>query len=98
MENNRGPVLVVGLGGIGCSIVDSLAGMLPEEMKEYVAVVGVDFDIADLRKRENIVPVKIGLNSSLEKVLDRYPEYRKYHREEDLTWQVLLWLHARCNP
>ena len=78
MENYRGPVLAVGLGGIGCSIVDSLAGMLPEEKKEYVAAVGIDTNTEDLCRRENIVPIKISLNGSREDVLDRYPEYRKW--------------------
>ena len=50
MAINKVPTLLVGLGGIGCSIADMTASMLDEETKKYVGVVGFDTNAEDLKK------------------------------------------------
>ena len=50
MAINKVPTLLVGLGGIGCSIADMTASMLDEETKKYVGVVGFDTNAEDLIK------------------------------------------------
>ena len=39
MPMNKVPTLLVGLGGIGCSIADMASSMLSDKDKEYVGVI-----------------------------------------------------------
>ena len=78
MAENRVPTLLVGLGGIGSSIVDITAKALPKELKPYVGAVGIDTNIEDLKKLENIKTIWIGQDGLVKNLLDRYPEYMKW--------------------
>ena len=55
MPMNKVPTLLVGLGGIGCSIADMASSLLSEEDREYVGVIGMDTNVEDLKKAEDQV-------------------------------------------
>ena len=48
------PTVLIGLGGIGCEIVDRLNGMLSDQDRKRVAVHGFDTDVNDIRKRQRL--------------------------------------------
>jgi len=48
------PTVLVGLGGIGCEIVDRLNGMLSEQDRKIVAVHGFDTDVNDIGQRQGL--------------------------------------------
>lgn len=48
------PILLVGLGGIGSEIVDTVYEKLDEKARKNVAVHGFDTDINDIAKRKNL--------------------------------------------
>ncbi len=50
MAMNKVPTLLLGLGGIGSSIVDAINKMLTPDMKNYVAAIGMDTNREDLKK------------------------------------------------
>lgn len=78
MLESRVPTLLVGLGGIGCSIVDLTMNAVPKEMRPYVGAVGIDTDIEDLKKLKNIETIWIGQEGLVNNILNRYPEYEKW--------------------
>ena len=49
MPMNKVPTLLVGLGGIGCSIADMTSGLLSAEDREYVGIIGMDTNVEDLK-------------------------------------------------
>ena len=77
MERNV-PVLLVGLGGIGGSIVDKVMGRLPEANKEFVGAVAIDTDLGDLNKLENVSTIWMGNDGIVKSMLNRYPEYLEW--------------------
>lgn len=77
MALNKVPTLLVGLGGIGCSIADMTAALLTEEQKKYVGVIGLDTN------REDLVKLKIKtIQTSDERLVKDYlaehPEYTEW--------------------
>lgn len=64
------PVLLVGLGGIGGSIVDKVMGKLPESQKSFVGAVAIDTDLGDLNKLENAQKIWIGDTGIVKSVLN----------------------------
>ena len=71
------PTLLVGLGGIGCSIADMVSSMLDDEAKEYVGVVGFDTNENDLKKL-SIKTVQTSDDNKVNYFLQMYPEYVKW--------------------
>ena len=47
---NKVPTLVLGIGGVGCRMAANVAGLLAEEDRKYVAVVGLDTNVNDLKQ------------------------------------------------
>ena len=72
------PVLLVGLGGIGGSIVNSIMERIPEEDKSFVGAVAIDTDIGDLNKLEHVKHIWMGSDGIVKDLLLKYPEYRKW--------------------
>lgn len=72
------PVLLVGLGGIGGSIVDKIMERIPESDKSFVGAVAIDTDIGDLNKLEHVKHIWMGSDGIVKDILLRYPEYRKW--------------------
>ena len=54
MAINKVPTLLVGLGGIGCSIADMTASMLDDETKKYVNVLLKELGICEDKELKNI--------------------------------------------
>ena len=77
MAINKVPTLLVGLGGIGCSIADMTASMLDEETKKYVGVVGFDTNAEDLKKVK-IKTVRTSDENLVKHFLKENPEYIKW--------------------
>ena len=77
MAINKVPTLLVGLGGIGCSIADMTASMLDEETKKYVGVVGFDTNAEDLKKVK-IKTVRTSDENLVKYFLKENPEYTKW--------------------
>lgn len=75
MAENKVPVLLVGLGGIGGSIVDMIMQKLPRSKKDYVGAVAIDTNLEDLKKLEYCEDIWIGEDGLVKDILNRYPEY-----------------------
>ena len=75
MAENKVPVLLVGLGGIGGSIVDMIMQKLPRSKKDYVGAVAIDTNLEDLKKLEYCEHIWIGEDGLVKDILNRYPEY-----------------------
>ena len=77
MPMNKVPTLLVGLGGIGCSIADMVSSLLSAEDRAYVGVIGIDTNVEDLKK----LKIKY-ICTSDERLVKDYlierPEYRKW--------------------
>ena len=77
MPMNKVPTLLVGLGGIGCSIADMVSSLLSAEDRAYVGVIGIDTNVEDLQK----LKIKY-ICTSDERLVKDYlierPEYRKW--------------------
>jgi hypothetical protein len=58
------PTLLIGLGGIGSVIVDSIYKMIPKENRENIAALAFDTNINDLEKLENLPKDNIFQTSS----------------------------------
>lgn len=78
MAENKVPVLLVGLGGIGGSIVDMIMQKIPESKKSYVGAVAIDTNIEDLKKLEHTKTIWIGEDGLVKDILYRYPEYMNW--------------------
>ena len=78
MAINKVPTLLVGLGGIGCSIANMTASMLDDETKKYVGVVGFDTNAEDLKKVQKIKTVRTSDENLVKHFLKENPEYIKW--------------------
>lgn len=74
---NKVPTLVVGLGGIGCSIADMIASMLSDADKKYVGIVGLDTNAEDLKKLK-IKTIQTSDARLVKEYLADHPEYAKW--------------------
>ena len=52
MGMNKVPILILGIGGIGCRIAANVNDLLTDEDRQYVGVVGLDTNVNDLRQLE----------------------------------------------
>lgn len=80
MSENRKvkvPTILVGLGGIGCSIADMVDSMLDEETREYVGIVGMDTNENDLKKL-HIKTVQTSDEHTVKYFLNMYKEYVRW--------------------
>lgn len=77
MPMNKVPTLLVGLGGIGCAIADMTSGLLSEEDREYVGVIGMDTNVEDLKKLK-IKHICTSDERTVREFLIEHPEYRKW--------------------
>jgi len=98
MANEIYPTLVIGLGGTGCQMAESVyrrAVGLGLEDSGQIAVLGFDTDVHDIRRRVS----KLGQGtivqiSTADRVLDilrRYPDAERtwFHRREELSQDIL---------
>lgn len=74
MPMNKVPTLLVGLGGIGCSIVDMASSLLSTEAREYVGVIGMDTNVEDLKKLK-IKNICTSDERLVKEYLKDHPEY-----------------------
>ena len=77
MPMNKVPTLLVGLGGIGCSIADMASSLLSEEDREYVGVIGMDTNVEDLKKLK-IKYICTSDERLVKEYLKEHPEYCKW--------------------
>lgn len=77
MPMNKVPTLLVGLGGIGCSIADMASGLLSPEDREYVGIIGMDTNVEDLKKLK-IKHICTSDERLVKDFLIEHPEYRKW--------------------
>lgn len=77
MPMNKVPTLLVGLGGIGCSIADMASSLLSKEDKEYVGVVGLDTNVEDLKKLK-IKTIRTSDERLVKDYIIEHPEYREW--------------------
>lgn len=77
MPMNKVPTLLVGLGGIGCSIADMTSSMLGKAEKEYVGVVGFDTNVEDLKKL-SIKSVRTSDERLVKDYIKDHPEYAEW--------------------
>ena len=77
MPMNKVPTLLVGLGGIGCSIADMASSLLSAEDREYVGVIGMDTNVEDLKKLK-IKHICTSGKETVREYLIEHPEYRKW--------------------
>lgn len=77
MSMNKVPTLLVGLGGIGCSIADITSSMLGKEEKEYVGVVGLDTNVEDLKKL-SIKSIRTSDERLVKDYIIEHPEYKEW--------------------
>lgn len=74
MPMNKVPTLLVGLGGIGCSIADMASSLLSAEAREYVGVIGMDTNVEDLKKLK-IKNICTSDERLVKEYLKDHPEY-----------------------
>ena len=72
------PVLLVGLGGIGGSIVNKVMEKIPKEQRDHVGAVAIDTDLGDLNKLEEVQKIWMGNDGIVKNLLVRYPEYLEW--------------------
>ena len=77
MPMNKVPTLLVGLGGIGCSIAEMASTLLSAEDREYVGVIGMDTNVEDLKKLK-IKHICTSDERLVKDYLIEQPEYRKW--------------------
>ena len=77
MPMNKVPTLLVGLGGIGCSIADMASSLLSAEDKGYVGVVGLDTNVEDLKKL-SIKTIRTSDERLVKDYIMEHPEYREW--------------------
>ncbi len=71
------PILVIGVGGIGCRIAASISSSLTQDDWNHTSVIGIDTDVHELGSLDNIQQMKLIQISSCMKVrsyLEAYPE------------------------
>ena len=78
MVEQNVPVLLVGLGGIGGSIVNRVMEKVPDKEREYIGAVAIDTDLADLNKLEEVRRIWMGNDGIVKNMLVRYPEYLEW--------------------
>lgn len=77
------PTLLVGVGGTGCRIAETVyrrALTAGDTMKGRVQVIGFDTDENDMRRRRSLSDqqrVRFSTNVTVEELLDRYPEVER---------------------
>ena len=87
--------LLVGLGGIGSSIVNSIYGLVKENGQDKrVEAVVIDTDIGSLNKNTNIDPIfriQTSENSTVRGLLERDPSCKEWFPEHPviLNSQIL---------
>ena len=72
------PVLLVGLGGVGGSIVDKIMERIPDSDRSFVGAVAIDTDIGDLNKLKNVKRIWMGNDGIVKDLLLKYPEYKEW--------------------
>ncbi|CVI71314.1 hypothetical protein BN3660_02191 [Eubacteriaceae bacterium CHKCI004] len=77
MPMNKVPTLLVGLGGIGCSIADMASSLLSAEDRAYVGVIGMDTNVEDLKKLK-IKHICTSDERLVKEYLKEHPEYCKW--------------------
>ena len=77
MPMNKVPTLLVGLGGIGCSIAEMASSLLSAEDREYVGVIGMDTNVEDLKKLK-IKHICTSDERLVKEYLKEHPEYCKW--------------------
>ncbi len=77
MQINETPTLIVGLGGIGCSIADQINAMLDEKTKKYVGIIGMDTNINDL-KELSIKTIQTSDERKVKNFIAAYPHHKKW--------------------
>ncbi|MDY4970399.1 MAG: tubulin-like doman-containing protein [Lachnospiraceae bacterium] len=77
MQMNETPTLIVGLGGIGCSIADQINDMLDEQSKKYVGIIGLDTNIDDL-KELSIKTIQTSDERKVKNFIAAYPHHKKW--------------------
>lgn len=77
MQMNETPTLIVGLGGIGCSIADQINDMLDEHSKKYVGIIGLDTNIDDL-KELSIKTIQTSDERKVKNFIAAYPHHKKW--------------------
>ena len=77
MQINETPTLIVGLGGIGCSIADQISNMLDEHSKKYVGIIGLDTNIDDL-KDVSIQTIQTSDERKVKNFIASYPHHKKW--------------------
>lgn len=77
MGTNKVPTLLIGLGGIGCSIAQTVSDMLTREEKQYIGVVGLDTNVEDL-KALTIKYVQTSDTRTVQEYMIKHPEYEQW--------------------
>lgn len=77
MQMNETPTLIVGLGGIGCSIANQINDMLDEHSKKYVGIIGLDTNIDDL-KELSIKTIQTSDERKVKNFIASYPHHKKW--------------------
>ncbi len=53
------PILVIGVGGIGCRIAASISSSLTQDDWKHTSVISVDTDVHELGSLDNIQQMKL---------------------------------------
>lgn len=94
MQQVIAPTLLIGLGGIGSSVVEKVYSQLPKDLHEFVAVHAFDTNVNDIRERKGLQghitqtsrPMTVGdyLHRASDSVLRWFPH------ENRLLWRKTL--------
>lgn len=77
---NELPVLVVGIGGVGCRIIATLSRLIDDAARAHVSLIGMDTNRNDLSKlnAHQIVTITTSDTSLVSGHLKKHPEYLKW--------------------
>lgn len=85
MINNGVPTLIIGVGGIGCQIADSIYDKLTAEDKKTVSIIAMDTHVGDLwklRNRYNMPCVQLCENLSNDEIINNNSEVMEWFPDE----------------
>ncbi len=80
---NAVPTILVGLGGIGSSVVNEIYGKIPEKSRENVAIHGFDTDVNTIRQMDHLTGhmTQTSTRKSVGEYLHEKPSLKKWFPE-----------------
>lgn len=80
---NAVPTILVGLGGIGSSVVNEIYGKIPEKSRESVAIHGFDTDINTIKQMDHLAShmTQTSTRKSVGEYLHEQPSLKKWFPE-----------------